>query len=326
MSTYVPQSPRRLHLELTNRCNSLCATCLRTHAPEPERDMTVGEVEEIVSGLPQLESVALQVNGEPLLHPELPRVLALMAERGLDAELNTNGLALRGERIGWLLEHPPARLHVSVDAATRLTYVRVRGVDAFDRLVGNLRAFLEARGPAPAAPRVLLWMTAGRHNLAELPGLVQLAADVGAEGVYLQRLVLTGAGMARPADSLHGTMHAMEREIIARAERLAADVGVSLHTCGGHAPGDMLEAASDPEPWRQCRRPFESAVVLADGDVVPCCISTFVAPRKKLRLGNVLSDSWDEVWNGDAYDRLRVSLREGDGPSWCQGCGTRWSL
>ena len=44
--------PRRLHLELTNRCNSLCTTCVRTTSPEPERDMEIGEARRITSGLP----------------------------------------------------------------------------------------------------------------------------------------------------------------------------------------------------------------------------------------------------------------------------------
>lgn len=326
MNDVDPPLPRRLHLELTNRCNSRCATCARTHAPEPERDLPADEVRAIVDGLPGLESVALQVNGEPLMYGELPRVLAMLKERGLDVELNTNGLLLRDDRARWLIEQPPTRLHVSFDAASRMTYVRVHGVDAFDRLCRNVRSFVEARGPAPASPRVLLWMTAGQHNFAELPDLVELAGELGAEGVYLQRLVVTGAGMARPADSLHGRLGPEERGILAEARERALGRGVELVTCGGHEPERMLEPSAEPEPWRACRRPFESAVVMADGDVVPCCISTFIAPRRDLRMGNVLEASWDEVWAGEAYRSLRESLRSGDGPEHCRSCGVHWSL
>lgn len=318
--------PTRLHLELTNRCNSPCQTCIRTLLPDPERDLSLAEVKRLVDGLPELDSVALQVNGEPLLHPELPDIIRLLVGRGARVELNTNGLLLGGPRAAALIDSGLAGLNVSVEALDPQVYAQLRGVDAQSRVVAGLERFMQLRGPAPAQPRVSLWMTANRRNLGDLPGLVDLAARVGAEEVYLQRLVYFGDLVAREEESLHGRLGAEHRAIIAEAERRAAATGVALRACGRHSPAEMLEAPVDPEVWRTCRRPWDSAVVMANGDVVPCCISTFTAPRADIVLGNALTSSWTEVWEGEPYREQRRRMHEGEPPPHCAKCGGQWSL
>jgi len=169
-------------------------------------------------------------------------------------------------------------------------------------------------------------MTATATNVSELPDLVRLAADLGVDEVYLQRLVFFGAGLARAAESLHGGLTSAEREAVLSAQATAQALGVTLRAAGGREPIDMLSRVPDAEGWRSCRRPWEGAVVRADGDVVPCCISTFVARRSATCMGNVLRESWDDVWNSDAYQTLRGQLHTDVGPPFCRGCGNWWSL
>jgi radical SAM protein with 4Fe4S-binding SPASM domain len=88
----------------------------------------------------------------------------------------------------------------------------------------------------------------------------------------------------------------------------------------------MLDLPGDPETARSCRRPKESAVVMANGEVVPCCISTFVAPRAEITMGNVLETGWEDVWRGSRYVAFRQGLSRGEIPACCRGCGVHWSL
>jgi pyrroloquinoline quinone biosynthesis protein E len=294
--------------------------------PDPDADMTVADVERMVAELPGLESVALQVNGEPLLHRDLASIVSVLTTRGVRVELNTNAIAFPPETARALVAAGLHTLNVSVDGVEARTYAQLRGVDALHRVVENTRRFLEIRGPAPASPAVWLWMVASRHNLTELPGLVDLAVTLGVDGLYLQRLVFFGEGLARPIDSVHGRLSERDRETIARAEACARDAGLALAASGGHGLADMLSASSELEPQRACRRPFESAVVMADGEVVPCCISTFVAPRASIAMGNVLERGWEAVWAGEPYRHFRRDLREGELPAPCRRCGVDWSL
>jgi radical SAM protein with 4Fe4S-binding SPASM domain len=169
-------------------------------------------------------------------------------------------------------------------------------------------------------------MTAGRANLPELPDVVDLAAQLGAEEVFLQRLVCFGEGMATDECAVHGSLTSEDDAIIGEATRRAERTGVSLRTCGRHDPTAMLEPADEPEPWRKCGRAWDSAVVMADGEVVPCCISTFVAPMEEIRMGNLFELGWRNVWYGARFERHRSLLLEGPGPEYCQRCGVDWSL
>lgn len=315
---------RRLHLEVTNRCNSVCETCVRTTDPDPDRDLGLAEIARIVE-LPGLESVALQVNGEPLLHRELEAIIALIHGRGVRVELNTNAIGLHEQRSRALIASGLDQLNISLDGATAETYRLLRGVDALAKVIHNAEGFVRVRGNEPR-PELWAWMTASRHNIGELPALVELAARVEFDGLYLQRLVFYGKGLACDQDSLHGRLRSEDEDSIDRAVTRAAALGLRLSASGGHSVRGMLSAQTDPEPARACRRPSEGAVVMANGDVVPCCISTFVAPRETITMGNVLDSGWTEVWSGRPYARFRASLRRDVMPECCRQCGVRWSL
>ena len=114
--------------------------------------------------------------------------------------------------------------------------------------------------------------------------------------------------------------------MIADAQQRAERGGVALRACGRHTPQGMLEAPAEQDVWRTCRRPWEGAVVMANGDVVPCCISTFTGERESIVMGNVLEADWRSVWHGRAYTEQRRRMSEGQPPPHCVRCGGCWSL
>src|SRR2546422_3733451 len=132
---------------------------------------------------------------------------------------------------------------VSLDAATRETYRRLRGVDQFDRVVANVRRLVELeRERGRSVPRVSLWFTASRANLDELSAFVQLAADLGVDEVYVQRLVFNGLGLATAENALHGRLHRQEHGLLDQAAGLAHALGPAPPASGvtpavGRLPG-----------------------------------------------------------------------------------------
>jgi len=62
----VPDLPAVLYIETTNRCDSLCQTCIRTFQTlEPPKDLTLSELARIVDQFPRLTRVLLHGIGEP---------------------------------------------------------------------------------------------------------------------------------------------------------------------------------------------------------------------------------------------------------------------
>jgi MoaA/NifB/PqqE/SkfB family radical SAM enzyme len=219
-------------------------------------------------------------------------------------------------------------LRVSLDASSPETYVKIRGIPAFNRVVDNVGEMVRTRsGLASATPRISIWMTGLRENMAELPDVVDLAARLGVDEVYLQRLVFWGQGLAN-ADQSVFFPRAEEQAAIEEAERRAARHGVSLRGADATSPrASLLERPPTSEPWRACSRPLRLAYITAQGTALPCCIAPFTdAPFESMRLGNYLEDGIAAVWHGEAYQRFREQLYSSEPPASCRNCGLAWSL
>ncbi|HJZ50141.1 MAG TPA: radical SAM protein [Roseiflexaceae bacterium] len=334
--------PRQIYIEVTNRCNSLCASCPLTYDHflpfEPKHHLTWPQFRRIVDQLPRIDRAVLHGIGEPLLNPQLPRFVAHLKQRGAHVLFNTNALLLDERRGDALSEAGLDELRVSLDAATPELYHRLRGIDKFEQIIANLRAFV-ARHGGRECPRVSLWFVGMQENLRELPAFVRLAADLGVPEVYLQRLVyfgdVVGAGSPHPYDgttmvpeqSLFATLEQRQVALIAECESLAAALGLTFRASGATTPHESVEVKG-AYPWQGCYRPWALMYITATGTALPCCIAPFATPDYQgIMLGNVFERPLAEVWNDQPYQELRAAvLGEHPAPWPCQHCGVRWSL
>ena len=321
--------PRSLYLEATNRCDSKCQTCIRTFETlEPPADLTLERVQAIVAQFPILDRVVLHGIGEPLLNPQIFDIVAYLKTRVASVLFNSDAISLTPARIHRLIDSGLDEYRVSMDAATATTYRRLRGVDQFERVTGNLaRLLARQRELGRTTPRVSLWFTATRSNIEELPGFVQLAADLGVGEVYVQRLVFNGLGLATEANALHGRLRALELARLAEAEALAARHGIALRASGLTSPLASLQTSDEARPWSGCQRPWSLAYVTANGNVLPCCISPWVAhDYAGLILGNAFGEPFGKIWDGARYQKFRADFETATPPDPCRGCGRLWSI
>ena len=322
--------PRSLYLETTNRCDSKCQTCIRTfRSLEPPADLTLEQVKAITEQFSALERVVLHGIGEPLLNREIFEIVAYLKTRAATVLFNSDAISLTAPRARRLIQSGLDEYRVSLDAATRQTYRRLRGVDQFDRVVANvLRLVQLERGRSRSAPRVSLWFTASRANLDELLAFVRLAADLGVDEVYVQRLVFNGLGLATAENALHGRLQRQEQDVLDQAQELARGLGVALRASGLTTPLASLKGEmSSPRPWAGCQRPWTLSYVTANGHVLPCCISPWVArDYQALILGNALAEPFADIWNGERYRRFRIDFESESPPDPCRGCGLLWSI
>lgn len=322
--------PVCLYLEVTNRCNLLCETCPRTFETlEPPADMSWDLFTRIVDQVPNVARVVLHGVGEPMLVKDLPRMVRYLKDRGTYVLFNTNGTLMQPKRFRELIDTGLDELRVSLDAADRASYLKVRGKDFFDRIVrdvGKFVAFQKATGAT--TPRVSLWLTGLKETVDQLPAFVRLAAEMGVSEVHLQRLVFDedGYGMARADLSLFESTRGAEAAAIAEAEVLGRSLGVALDASGATEPGISLRQQED-RAWATCRRPWSLMYFTAHGRALPCCIAPFsVRGYSNYTLGDATQTTLREIWNGAAYRDFRSELLSDAPPAPCRNCGLRWSL
>src|SRR5437764_12559779 len=141
--TLLPTLPGSTYIERTGRCNELSQQCPRTLlSREDDRDLSFDNFRYIVDQFPVLDRVVLHGLGEPLLNKDLPRMIRYLKERSTYVLFNSNGVALTSRRGQELIDAGLDEFRLSMDGSTREMYARVRGVDAFDKIWRNMRAFV----------------------------------------------------------------------------------------------------------------------------------------------------------------------------------------
>jgi radical SAM protein with 4Fe4S-binding SPASM domain len=85
---------KRVYIEITNICNLQCSFC-----PVVERDkqiMPTSLFEKVIKEVaPLTEQVCLHLMGEPLAHPEFPKIIELCEKENVKINLTTNGILLK---------------------------------------------------------------------------------------------------------------------------------------------------------------------------------------------------------------------------------------
>jgi radical SAM protein with 4Fe4S-binding SPASM domain len=325
--------PKQLYIESTNRCNLKCKGCIQFKGPwEAARDISLEELCRITNQLPELERVVLHGIGEPLLNDQLPAMIRHLKARGIVVLINSNGILLNDRWRRVLTDSGLDELRISLDAASRSGYAQMRGSDKFDQIIDNLKALkaLQTSGHT-RTPAVSLWYLGTRDNIAELPEVVRLAADIAVEEVYLQRLVYfhdhPGYGVAVPQKTLQDS-DAEFMALIQESRESARALGIGFNCSGLCRPDESLKSGAESEtPWCKCSRPSTLMYITARGNVLPCCIAPFAtSDYPSIILGNVFETSLQEIWSGERYSDFREKQRSATPPKCCRGCGVLWSL
>ncbi|HEX9078205.1 MAG TPA: radical SAM protein [Desulfuromonadaceae bacterium] len=185
--------PRMLTLSITGICNLACRHCW----VEADRTSTVGNVPEaalhrLITEYKEIGGDGLRfTGGEPLCHPGWPELMRLARAGGFGAvATQTNAMLLTDEHVALLreLDFPGLSLQISLDGASSRVHDLVRGEGAFDKALAGIRR-LAAGG---LGPRISIFFTEMRHNLEDIPALLELADSLGIPSVSSGSLVLCG--------------------------------------------------------------------------------------------------------------------------------------
>ncbi|MGE4538663.1 MAG: methyltransferase domain-containing protein [Desulfovibrio sp.] len=201
-----------LWLHVTDRCNLACRHCLFCSGPAATRELST---ETALSRIAQAKRLGCRVfaltGGEPFLHPGFEAILdAALADPAAHVVVLTNGTGFGGTSCPGLARWPRGRLHFQVSCdGLPARHDALRGPGAFDRLLVSVRA-ARALGYG-----VTLSFCPTRDNLGDLPGVVDVAADIGAAGLHLMWHFAVG----RAENGGQPDLDALYHSVVAAAER-----------------------------------------------------------------------------------------------------------
>ncbi|MEW6745744.1 MAG: radical SAM protein [Planctomycetota bacterium] len=299
--------PRRVQIETTSKCNLRCGSCMHSFEGFERRalgHMPFERFVHILNEIPGLEEVELQGVGEPLLNPDVPRMIREAAFRHITVHTFTNGSRLDARLAGELIDAGLHSLTFSVDGATPAVFEFLRAGGRFEQVLQNIRTMLHVkRERGSELPNCNFNTVVSRRNKDEIGEIIELARSLGGirnvTFVKLNTLIapewqgicLEEEEARALEDRYRGDHHGLEVRFYFRAMNLAQR--------------------------KACWWPLQWAYISVDGYVTPCC--NYFDP-KVLNLGNVFVQPFRDIWTGASYEGFRARLAAGRLRHECASC------
>lgn len=330
----------KIYVEPSGRCNLDCVTCIRNVWAAPNEVMSEAVYEQILAGLPQFSptpTIFFGGLGEPLMHPNLPTMIAQAKELGAPVEVITNGTLLTERLSKQLIEAGLDRLWVSLDGATPESYADVRLGASLPKVIANVKRFKRLRpaGHHPH-PEIGISFVAMRRNLHDLPALMQLSRQLGANRLIMSNVLPYTEMMC--SEVLYSR--------VTRNTTFLSSKGVPQLSIPKMMTGELLSQTLDQTLGRgwnvsfggnnlgshndQC--PFVENGTTSigwDGRVSPCWpllhdhvsyVNDETRMSYNYSLGNVAEQGLATVWNAPEYAAFRQRVQAFDF-SPCSSCG-----
>lgn len=143
--------PIHLDIESTNACNLRCPFCATTYnywGDSSVGRMSVDLYKRIIDqGVEHgLCSIKLSLRGEPLLHNQLPEMIAYAKKRGiLDVYFNTNAMLLNDEVSRKLIDSGLDRISISFEGIEKEAYEKYRPGAKYETVVENIEKLMDLK-------------------------------------------------------------------------------------------------------------------------------------------------------------------------------------
>ncbi len=304
--TVLKSKPQRLVLELTNACNLRCIMCGRDEANFSLTTFDIGILKNLAPILEDVEEVTLFGWGEPTLHPQFEEILAFLDNYPVKKYFVTNGMRL--DRIKeWLFKYHVDIMAISLDGAKAETNNSIRVNSDLEFIVRELKDIVKTKKERGLNyPYMNFVMTMFDRNIAELPDLIRLAADIRLDevkGVYLTVFSENLLG-----ETLYNKKEKV-KEIFEKAELLGEELGIKIKL-----PYLQGEDIAGEKYHKDCFTAWRDFFVGSDGYIRPCQSSAekFFKYDKNI--------SFMDMWNRKEYQEFRNRVNNNDMREECKRC------
>ncbi len=310
---------RLVFWETTVSCNLKCIHCrasaVESRSPgELDLDQSRELLKQIASSA---KPVVVLSGGEPLVRADILDIARCGTDLGLRMVLATNGTLVDDKIARGMVDAGIQRVSISLDGADAATHDAFRGLTgSFDDALGGIERCKSAEMP------VQINTTVAKHNIGQLPRILDLATSLGAVALHVFLLVPTGCG--KEISGREMITSAQYEEVLNWLYDAARTAGINLKaTCAPHYFRIMRQRAAEegvkitPETHgleamtKGCLAGSAVCFVSHEGEVYPCGYFPVSA-------GNVLQKPLGEIWrSSELFASLRnPSLLKGK----CAGC------
>ena len=285
-------------VEPVNFCNLQCPLCLTTSMTQ-SRPSALLPYETFTKFIDNVGDSLLQLIfwgwGEPLLHPDFPRMVAYAKAHGVIVHTSTNGsMQLKREQAEELVDSGLDSIVAAVDGATQDTYEKYRKGGCLDTVIRNIKLIQDVRRQKGSpTPVINMRFVVMRHNEHELDATRNLARTLGVEYFTLKTVDMPSA---RGAD--------LDSNFVPKNTR--------------YRRYDYTEETflRKKRPF-SCMRPWKRITMDALGEIIPCEYDYL----NKHSFGNISTSGALNAWKSTESQIFRSNFNLGNNSYYlCKDC------
>jgi len=251
--------------------------------------------------------ITLSGLGEPLINPQIFDMVRFAEGSGISVNVTTNG-TLIGKHIDEIAKSGLSLLSVSIDAANKETYEKIRKSSDFQKIIDSIKGLIRLRGRQKKQhPYVRTHFVIQKENFPQIEEFIKLNYSLSVDAIYFQPLDLSG--MENRKKFLIGDMTFEEvHKRLKAAKTLGKRLGI-LTNLGELISNFKLywkKYSFQKIKERRCLLPWFSAYIKVNGSVCPCCAFAMT----DVSLGNCLDEGFNTVWNNRQFKKIRGELRQ----------------
>jgi MoaA/NifB/PqqE/SkfB family radical SAM enzyme len=299
---------RFFQVEVSRNCNLSCVMCPTSRLPAEKMNMSPDVFERISNYFTKTELIHLQGWGEPLMHPEILRMIEIAKEHAKTG-LTTNGTMLK--RFAEDLVKMEVD-YVAVSISGPKSHGSIRKGSSLETILKGIEAVNESkRKQGFSFPAINLTYLITRTNFEEIPDAFKLAVKLKA-GFILTNLDY-------PFDEETYSLRVFDTKLSNKVEKIVRNIEKEAGKLGipfkRPAFKSMEAAICDAFP--------DSAIVFSVyGDVFPCAylnLPFYRIPRyfrgecvviERPDFGNVMQKSLEEIWQSPFYKNFREKFEK----------------
>lgn len=308
--------PTMINIEPTTRCNYNCWYCVGQHMTQA--DIRLEDFSLMLENFPDVKTIALVGEGEPLLHKDFFKMAQMAKDRAIKVLIISNGSAFSQSVIRQLCETAVAYVSISIDSADSKTFSESRIDGNLEKVwqgIRNLRNYRDTHGYE--FPKIALKGTLFENTRNQLPGIALKAKENGVEIFESFQPLNPMHNYVRiyPKAHLNELTHINDVQAAINTDSIVARNYLKPFTSFCEEQKiDFSPTVNKNPKTKNCDETWLYS--LLSGDVTPCC-QVKTPPSENW---NIFKKTTGEILSDKEYENMRFNLWNGIFPKYCNGC------
>jgi len=307
--------PIYLEISPVGFCNHRCTFCALDFMEYQNRKIDPNILKERLREMAELgiKSVMFAGEGEPTLYKELPEMLDLCREVGIDTSLTTNMVPFTEKNTEPFVKNC-SWIKVSINAGNPENYAEIHRTDPkdFDRVMQNMKRSVALRNEKKYKCTIGAQLLLLPDNYKSVTELAKRVKDIGLDYLVIKPYSQHHSSKTRQFKDLDYSKYL---DLHNKLEKFNSDNFSVIFRIA-----TMSKLINKPERYLKCNSvPFFWAYIVSDGSVFGC--SAFLEDDN-FNYGNINDNTFEQIWEGErrkkgweyvkntlSIDKCRVNCR-----------------